>query len=71
MPKGIMYVETMPVSPDRETDYHKWYNETHLPQITSVEGIVSPADSHRPTGMDRSSRSTSSTATTSTRPSSG
>jgi hypothetical protein len=41
MPKGIMYVETMPVSRDREADYHKWYNETHLPQITSVEGIVS------------------------------
>lgn len=53
MPKGIMYVETMPVSPDRETDYHKWYNETHLPQITSVEGIVSarrfaPTDGNGP-----------------------
>jgi hypothetical protein len=36
-----MYVETMPVSPDREADYHKWYNETHLAEIVSVEGIVS------------------------------
>ena len=30
MPKGIIYVETMPVSPDREAEYHKWYNDTHL-----------------------------------------
>ncbi len=53
MPKGIMYVETMPVSPDREADYHKWYNETHLAQITSVDGIVSarrfaPTDGNGP-----------------------
>ena len=41
MPKGIMYVETMPVSSDREAEYHKWYNDTHLAQITSVEGIIS------------------------------
>jgi len=41
MPKGIMYVETMPASPDREAEYHKWYNHTHLAQILSVEGIVS------------------------------
>jgi hypothetical protein len=41
MPKGIMYVETMPVSPDREDEYHKWYNDIHLPQILSVDGIVS------------------------------
>ena len=41
MPRGIMYVETMPVSSDREAEYHKWYNDTHLAQILSVEGIVS------------------------------
>ncbi|MGZ8814177.1 MAG: hypothetical protein ACXWZI_09385 [Mycobacterium sp.] len=41
MPRGIMYVETMPASPDREAEYHKWYNDTHLAQILSVEGIVS------------------------------
>ena len=40
MPKGIIYVETMPVSPDKEADYHKWYNDTHLEQILSVEGII-------------------------------
>ena len=36
-----MYVETMPVSADREAEYHKWYNETHLEQILTVDGIVS------------------------------
>jgi hypothetical protein len=41
MPKGMMYLETMPVSGDREADYHKWYNETHLAEVTSVEGVVS------------------------------
>jgi hypothetical protein len=53
MPRGIMYVETMPVSPDREADYHKWYNDTHLAEILSVEGIVSarrfaPTDGNGP-----------------------
>jgi hypothetical protein len=41
MPKGIIYLESMPVSPDREADYHKWYNDTHLAEICSVPGIVS------------------------------
>jgi len=41
MPKGIMYLETMPVSADREADYHKWYNDTHLAEVTSVDGVVS------------------------------
>jgi hypothetical protein len=48
-----MYVETMPVSPDREADYHRWYDETHLAEITSVEGIVAarrfaPVDGNGP-----------------------
>ncbi|MBV8965447.1 MAG: hypothetical protein JO191_04640 [Mycobacteriaceae bacterium] len=41
MPRGIIYVETMPVSPDREADYHHWYNDVHLAEIVSVDGIVS------------------------------
>lgn len=53
MPRGIMLVETMPVSPDRESDYHKWYNDTHLAEIVSVDGIVSarrfaPTDGNGP-----------------------
>ena len=41
MPKGIIYLETRPVSPDREAEYHKWYNDTHLAEICSVDGIIS------------------------------
>jgi hypothetical protein len=41
MPRGIIYLETRPVSPDREEEYHKWYNDTHLAEVVSVEGIVS------------------------------
>jgi hypothetical protein len=41
MPKGIIYLETNPVSPDREAEYHDWYNDTHLEEICSVEGITS------------------------------
>jgi hypothetical protein len=41
MPRGIIYLETMPVSGDREAEYHKWYNDVHLAEIVSVEGIVS------------------------------
>jgi hypothetical protein len=41
MPRGIIYLETMPVSPEREADYHEWYNDVHLAEIVSVDGIVS------------------------------
>ncbi|RDH78539.1 hypothetical protein DVS77_11785 [Mycolicibacterium moriokaense] len=41
MTRGIIYLETMPVSQDREAEYHKWYNDTHLAEICSVDGIIS------------------------------
>ncbi|HVQ98732.1 MAG TPA: hypothetical protein VMS16_08020 [Mycobacterium sp.] len=41
MPKGIMYVASLPVSPDKEADYHDWYNETHLAELSKIDGIVS------------------------------
>jgi hypothetical protein len=41
MARGIIYLETRPVTPDREDDYHKWYNDTHLAEICSVDGIIS------------------------------
>ncbi len=41
MARGIIYLETMPVSADKEAEYHKWYNDTHLAEICSVDGIVS------------------------------
>ena len=41
MARGIIYLETRPVSPDREHEYHKWYNDTHLAEICSVDGVIS------------------------------
>jgi hypothetical protein len=41
MAKGILLVETRPVSPDQAADYHQWYNETHISEILAVEGFVS------------------------------
>ncbi len=38
--KGIIYLETTPVSPELEAEYHQWYNDTHLEEICSVEGIT-------------------------------
>lgn len=40
MPKGILVVQTRPVSPEREDEYNKWYSEEHLPDILKVPGIV-------------------------------
>jgi hypothetical protein len=39
MAKGILYVETRPISPDQEAEYHRWY-ETHLADVVAVDGIV-------------------------------
>ncbi len=41
MPKGILYVETRPSSPEEAAAYHQWYNETHLQEIVAIDGFVS------------------------------
>ncbi len=41
MPKGIMYVESRPRSPEDLAAYHRWYDETHLREIVGVPGFVS------------------------------
>ena len=40
MAKGIMYVESWPSSPDREQEYNTWYDEVHIPQLLTIDGIV-------------------------------
>lgn len=40
MAKGIMYVESWPTSPDREQEYNTWYDEVHIPQLLTLDGIV-------------------------------
>ena len=53
MAKGIIHVETRPSSPEREQDYHTWYNEVHIPELVALDGFVSarrfrPADADAP-----------------------
>lgn len=41
MAKSILFVESKPVSPDRVDEYHQWQDETHMPEMLTVEGFVS------------------------------
>ena len=41
MPKGILIAQSSPVSPDREAEYHRWYDEEHIPDILRIPGFVS------------------------------
>ncbi|MGF7237456.1 MAG: hypothetical protein ACQSGP_21205 [Frankia sp.] len=41
MPKGILYVESRPSSPEEAAEYHKWYENVHIPEVLAVEGFVS------------------------------
>src|SRR5882762_2836420 len=40
MAKGVLVVQTAPISPERTQEYHDWYNETHLPEVLSIPGFV-------------------------------
>jgi len=40
MPKGILYVETRPATPEQEADYNKWYDEVHLAEVVSLPGFA-------------------------------
>jgi len=35
-----MVVESRPVSPEREDEYNRWYDETHIPEISAIAGFV-------------------------------
>jgi len=39
--KGIMIVQTSPVSAEREAEYNQWYSGTHIPEICAIDGFVS------------------------------
>lgn len=41
MARGILYVESQPVSPERTDEYNKWYDEVHLAEIVALDGFVS------------------------------
>lgn len=41
MPRGILYVESRPSSPDRDAEYNSWYDDIHLGELMALEGFVS------------------------------
>ncbi|WP_213571227.1 DUF4286 family protein [Rhodococcus sp. USK13] len=40
MAKGIFYVETWPSAPEREADFHTWYDTIHLPEVVALDGFT-------------------------------
>ena len=41
MPKAVLVVQSQASDESREDEYHKWYENTHIPQLKEVPGIVS------------------------------
>lgn len=40
MSHGILLVEARPRSAEDSATFHAWYDETHIPQILTVDGFV-------------------------------
>lgn len=40
MTQGVLVVYTKPLSPDQEDAFNTWYDDTHVPDVLRVEGIV-------------------------------
>jgi hypothetical protein len=40
MPRAVFVVQTRPSDPSREDEYNRWYDETHIPEVLAVPGIV-------------------------------
>lgn len=41
MEKGILYVETRPSSEAEAAEYHKWYEQVHIPEMLGLDGFAS------------------------------
>lgn len=40
MPKGVLYVESRPSSPDRDGEFNAWYDQVHLRELLALDGFV-------------------------------
>jgi hypothetical protein len=40
MPRAVLVVQTRPSDPSREDDFNRWYDETHIPEVLAIPGIV-------------------------------
>jgi hypothetical protein len=43
MSKAVLIVYTNPISPQRDDDFNKWYDEVHLPEILATDGFIAAA----------------------------
>jgi hypothetical protein len=41
MVKSVLIVESKPESPQRVDEYHRWHDETHIPEMLKIDGFVS------------------------------
>jgi hypothetical protein len=41
MPKAILVALNEPADPAHDADYHRWYDDVHIPDITALPGFVS------------------------------
>jgi hypothetical protein len=41
MARALLLVESKPASPDLAEEYHRWHEQTHLPEMLDVEGFAS------------------------------
>jgi hypothetical protein len=41
MARGLLLVQSRPASPEQLEDFHRWYEDTHLPEILGVAGFIS------------------------------
>ena len=40
MSKAVMYVESRPVSAERDAEFNTWYEEVHIPEVVTLDGFV-------------------------------
>jgi hypothetical protein len=40
MTRGVLYVASRPVSPEREEEYNDWYDNVHLADVCAVPGFL-------------------------------
>jgi hypothetical protein len=51
MAKTVLFVETKPAAPDQTDEYHRWHDDTHVPEMLTIDGFVS-ARRWQPDGAD-------------------
>ncbi len=47
MAKGKMVIFTAPASAEKEPEFHRWYNEVHIPEIAAAAPSISGASRYK------------------------